>query len=113
MSYTREPLSSSTHGRFIKVAATGTPGTTFHTGQASTTLVDVVAVEVANTDTVGRRLTIEWGGTTSPDDTQQYDVPPKWAGWIVTDRVIRNSLVCKAFCDAANVVCIGGFGNIE
>ena len=44
MAYSREPLSGSTHGRGIKVVATATAGTTIHTGQASTTLTDVVTL---------------------------------------------------------------------
>ena len=113
MSYTREPLSGSTHGRGIKVVATGTPGTTIHTGQASTTLTDVVTLYACNTDTVTRRLTLEWGGTTSPDDTIIFDLPPKTTVPIVPDLIIRNSLIIKAFCDTASVVTILGFVNVE
>src|SRR6187402_2340583 len=113
MAYTREPLSGSTHGRGIKVAATATPGTTIHTGQASTTLTDVVTLYATNTDTVTRRLTLEWGGTTSVDDNLIYDLPPKTVVPIVPDLIIRNSLVVKAFCDTANVVTIHGFVNVE
>lgn len=113
MSYTREPLSGSTHGRGIKVVATASAGTTIHTGQASTTLTDVVTLYAVNTDTVTRRLTLEWGGTTAPDDNLIYDLPPKTTTPIVPDLIIRNSLVVKAFADAANVVVIFGFVNVE
>lgn len=115
MAYTREPLSGSTHGRGIKVAATGTPGTTIHTGQASTTLTDVVTLYAYNSDTVTRRLTLEWGGTTAPDDNIVVDLPPKGLGLIpvVVDLIIRNSLIVKAFADAANVVVLYGFVNTE
>jgi hypothetical protein len=113
MAYTREPLSGSTHGRGIKVAATATPGTTIHTGQASTTLTDVVTLYACNTDTVTRRLTLEWGGTTAVDDNLIYDLPPKTVVPIVPDLIIRNSLIIKAFADAANVVSIFGFVNVE
>jgi len=113
VAYTREPLSGSTHGRGIKVAATGTPGTTIHTGQASTTLTDVVTLYATNTDTVTRRLTLEWGGTTAVDDHLIFDLPPKSVVPIVPDLIIRNSLVVKAFCDTANVVSIFGFVNVE
>lgn len=113
MSYTREPLSGSTHGRGIKVVATASAGTTIHTGQASTTLTDVVTLYACNTDTVTRRLTLEWGGTTAVDDNLIYDLPPKTTVPIVPDLIIRNSLVIKAFADAANVVSIFGFVNVE
>ncbi len=113
MAYTREPLSASTHGRGIKVAATATAGTLIHTGQASTTLSDVVTLYACNTDTVTRRITLEWGGVTAVDDHMIFDVPPKSTVCIVADLIIRNSLVVRAFCDAANVVSIHGFANTE
>jgi len=113
VSYTREPLSGSTHGRGIKVAAASTPGTTIHTGQASTTLTDVVTLMAMNSDTVVRRLTLEWGGTTAPDDNLVFDIPPKTTVLLVGDLIIRNSLIVKAFADAANVVTIIGFINTE
>lgn len=113
MAYTREPLSGSTHGRGIKVVAIATAGTLIHTGQASTTLTDVVTLYAYNSDTVTRRLTLEWGGVTAPDDNMVFDVPPKATVNIVPDLIIRNSLVIRAFADAANVVSIFGFINTE
>ncbi len=113
MAYTREPLSGSVHGRGIKVVAVATPGTLIHTGQASTTLSDVVTLFACNTDTVTRRVTLEWGGVTAVDDHQIFDILPKSTVPIVLDQIIRNSLVVRAFCDAANVVSIQGFVNVE
>lgn len=113
MSYTREPLSASTHGRGIKVAAAASAGTTIHTGQASTTLTDVVTLYACNTDAATRRVTLEWGGTTTVDDNMIFDVPPKCTVPIVVDLIIRNSLIVKAFADVANVVSLFGFVNVE
>lgn len=112
-SYLRRPLSGSTDGRGVKVVATGTPGTTIHTAQASATLVDVVTLYAYNSDTVTRRLTLEWGGTTAPDDNMVFDIPPKSTVPVVVDLVLRNSLIAKAFADAANVVSLFGFVNTE
>lgn len=113
MSYTREPLSGSTHGRGIKVVATSTPGTTIHTGQASTTLTDVVTLVCYNSDTSVRTLTLEWGGTTAPDDNMTFDIPPGATVPVVVDLIIRNSLVVKAFCPTANKLALFGFINTE
>ena len=113
MAYTREPLSGSTHGRGIKIVATATAGTLLHTGQASTTLTDVVTLYAYNSDTVTRRLTLEWGGVTAVDDHLVFDLPPKATVCIVPDLIIRNSLVIRAFCETANVVSIFGFVNVE
>jgi hypothetical protein len=113
MSYTREPLSGSTHGRGIKVVATATAGTTIHTGQASTTLSDVVTLYCYNSDTSTKTLTLEWGGTTAPDDNQKYDIPPGATVPVVVDQIIRNSLIVRAFATTANVLVIYGFVNVE
>lgn len=113
MAYTREPLSGSTHGRGIKVAATATPGTLLHTGQVSTTLTDVLTLYVCNTDTVTRRIWFEWGGTTSVDDHLIFDIPAKSTVCVIPDLIIRNSLVVRAFAEAANVLSVFGFVNVE
>lgn len=111
--YTREPLSGSTHGRGIKVVATATAGTTIHTGQANTTLTDVVTLYAYNSDPQIQTVTLEWGGTTAPDDNMKFDVPPGATVCIVPDLIIRNSLVIRAFATKANVVAIFGFINTE
>jgi hypothetical protein len=116
MAYTREPLSGSTHGRGIKVTGTGTGSSvTVHTGQASTTLSDIVTIYAYSSDTVGRTLTLEWGGTSSPDDHIKVDVPPVGSGLIpvAIDLLIRNSLVVKAFAETANVIVLFGYVNTE
>lgn len=114
MGYTREPLSGSTHGRGIKLTGTATGSSVaIHTGQASTTLTDVVTLYASNFDTTQRRVSIEWGGTTSPDDIMTFDVPPKSTVCLVPDLIIRNSLPIKAWADVANLVSIFGFVNVE
>jgi hypothetical protein len=114
MSYTRRPLSGSTDGRGIKVVAVATAGTTIHTGQADTTLVDVVTLYAFNSDSIGHVLTLEWGGTTAPDDNIVVDIPPR-VGLVpvAVDLLVRNSLVVRAFADLTNVVVIFGFINRE
>ena len=59
-------LSGSTNGRGIKVVATSSAGTTIHT--AHSTSEDEIWLYAQNTDSTDRKLTIEYGGTTSPDD---------------------------------------------
>jgi hypothetical protein len=114
MAYTREPFSGSTHGRGIKVAATATAGTLIHTGQASTTLTDIVTIYAQNFHTASLLLTLEWGGVTSPDDLIQTVITPQ-SGLIpvVIDLPIRNSLVVRAFAETANLIVLFGFVNVE
>jgi hypothetical protein len=108
-------LSASTDGRAIKVAATATAGTTIHTGSATATTYDEVWLYAQNTDTSAVKLTIEWGGTTAPDDLIEVTVQPE-AGLvaIATGLLIKGNatpLVIRAFAATANVITIHGFVN--
>lgn len=108
--YSKVKLSGSTDGRNIKIAATATPGTTVHTAHA--TALDELWLFACNTDTTDRKLTIEFGGTTSPDDLMEITIPAE-AGWIpiVPGLLLTNSVVVKAFAASANVVNVNGYVN--
>ncbi len=113
--YTKVKLSGSTDGRAIKVAATATPGTTIHTGSTTATTYDEVWLYAVNTSASSVKLTIEWGGTTSPDDLLELTVLPE-AGLVtvVPGLVIKGNatpLVVRAFAATADVVVIHGFVN--
>ena len=113
--FTKAKLTGGTDGRGIKVVATSTPGTTVHT--AATALqtddnFDEVYLWAVNSDTTDRKLTIEFGGTTSPDDLIEVMVPAE-SGLIaiVPGIPVQGSVVVRAFCATANVVMIHGFVN--
>lgn len=106
---TKRNLSGSTNGRGVKVAATATPGTTLHTADA--TAQDEVSVYLTNTDVVDRACTIEFGGTTAPDDNMKFIVPAGETILAVPGIPLTNSLVVKAFAAAANVIIAFGFIN--
>jgi len=101
--YNVQIASGSSNGRMIKVAATGTPGTELHTAHA--TDKDEVYIWAVNSDTVDRKLTIELGGVTSPDDTIERTIPAE-SGLILIVPGIRltGSVVVRAFAATANVV---------
>ena len=108
----RIPLSGSTHGRAIKVAATATAGTLIHTGTSSTTDCDVVTLYAYNSSASAVNLTIEWGGVSDPDDLIKLSIPATSGLTLVCpDLVIRNSLVVRAFAGTTNVVTVHGFAN--
>lgn len=108
----RIPLSGSTHGRAIKVAATATAGTLIHTGTSSTTDCDVVTLYAYNSSASSVNLTIEWGGVSDPDDLIKLSIPATSGLTLVCpDLVIRNSLVVRAFAGTTNVVTVQGFVN--
>ena len=108
--YSRVLLSGSTSGRLIKVVATGTPGTTIHTAHA--TAHDEVHLWAVNSDTSDRKLTIEFGGTTSPDDLIEFTVPAEDGLYAIVPGIgLTGSVVVRAFAATANVVLIGGYVN--
>lgn len=110
--FTKTKLSGSTNGRNIKVVATATPGTTIHTAVSGTTNWDEIYLFAVNTDTVTRTLTVEFGGTTSPDDLIEIDLEAlKGAYLVIPGWLLQNGLVVRAFGSAANVIEINGYVN--
>lgn len=109
-SYSKVKLSQSTDGKQIKVAATATLGTALHTAHA--TAQDEIHLWAVNSDTSDQKLTIEWGGATSPDDLIELTIPSE-SGlvYVVPGLVLTNSKVVTAFAAAANVIMVSGFVN--
>lgn len=108
----RIPLSGSTHGRGIKVAATTSAGDTIHTATSSTSDCDVVTLYAYNSSSSAVTLTLQWGGTSTPDDDIKLSIPALSGLTLLTpDLVLRNSLVIKAYAGTTNVVTIHGFVN--
>ena len=113
--FSKIALSGSTDGRLIKVVQTATAGTTIHTGSATATTFDELWLYAVNSDTTDRKLTIEWGGTSSPDDLiEQTITAESGLVLVVAGLVIKGNatpLVVRAFCASANVVMVGGYVN--
>lgn len=111
-SYAKVLLSGSTNGRGVKVAATASPGTTIHTAVSGTASWDEIWLYVFNSDTAAHDLTLQWGGTSSPDDTIKCTIPALSGLQLVTPGLLlQNSLIVKAFCDSANKLIIHGWVN--
>lgn len=110
--YSKIKLSGSTDGRGIKVAATATAGTTIHTAVSGTTDYDEIWLYAQNSDTSNIKLTIEFGGTTSPDDTIEVTIPAE-SGLIlvIPGLVLHNGSVVRAFAGSANLIVMHGFVN--
>ncbi len=108
--FTKLKLSGSTDGRMIKIAATTTPGDTIHTAHA--TALDEIWIYAVNSDTTARKLTIEYGGTTGPDNLIEQTIQPE-SGLIlvIPGFLLTNSLLARAFCATTNVVLVGGWVN--
>lgn len=114
--FTKEKLSGSTDGRAIKVAATATPGTLIHTGSSTAAVYDEIWLYAMNTDTTARKLTIEWGGVTAPDDLLELTIQPEAGLVLIAPGLLikgnaSTALIVRAFCATANVVTIHGYVN--
>lgn len=114
--FSKDILSGSTNGRGIKVVATSTPGTLVHTGPSDPASIHEVWLWVANTDLTDRKLTLEWGGTTSPDDLIEVSVVAESGLLLVSPGLLikgnATPLVIRAFSSSANLLQIHGFVNV-
>lgn len=110
----KRKLSGSTDGRNIKVAATSSPGTTIHTAVSGTTAgtLDEVWLWAYNGHTAAVTLTIQFGGTSTPDDDIKVTIPyQSGLQLVVPGFVLQNGDVVKAYAGTTNVVTIGGYVN--
>ena len=113
--FTKKILSGSTDGRGILVAASATPGTTIHTGSSTTSTIQEIWLYVSNPDTTQYTLTIEWGGTTNPNDRIVIPVPAQVGLLLVSPGLILKGnatpLVVKAFASTGSKLTIMGYVN--
>ena len=115
-SFSKVLLSGSTGGRLIKVAATATTGTTIHATGTSSSILDEVWLYAVNSDTTDRKLTIEFGSTSSPDDLIEQTITAESGLILVVPGLVlagtgAAARTITAFCATANVVMIGGYDN--
>ena len=113
MTFTKKILSGSTTGLQVKVSAiTNGTANTIHTAASGTSAFDEIWIYAYNDDTAVRLLTLLWGGTTEPDNVMRVSLSPRAGRLLVVDgALLQNSLVVKAYADAANVVLLDGFVN--
>jgi len=113
--FTKNHLSASTDGRMIKVAATATAGTTIHTGPTNTAHFHELWLYAVNSDSTDRKLTIEFGGTSSPDDLIEQTITAESGLLLVVPGLVlqgnATALVVRAFAATANVISIAGYVN--
>lgn len=103
--------SGSAFGAPILIAATGTPGTLLHSTISTflVTVFDEIWVYFGNTDTTDRKVTVEWGGTTSPNNLIEFTVPAE-SGLMLSVPGIRLTGTgaavsnVRAFAATANVI---------
>ena len=109
--FSKIPLSGSTNGRGILVAATTTPGTLIHTAVSGTTSFDEVWLYCQNTSTSSVALDIEFGGTTTADNIEITILGESGLVLVVPGLFLNNSLVVRAWAGTTNVLAIHGYVN--
>lgn len=109
-------LSGSTDGRAVLISGTTAGGAnTIHTASATATTYDEVWLYAQNTDTTARKLTVLFGGTTSPNDEIEITIPAESGLTLITPGLVLKGnatpLVVRAFAATTNVVTIHGYVN--
>ena len=109
--FSKIPLSGSTNGRGILVAATSTPGTLIHTAVSGTSSFDEIWLYCQNTSTNSVALDIEYGGTTTGDNIEINIPGESGLVLVVPGLYLNNALVVRAFAATTNVLSIYGYVN--
>lgn len=114
--FSKQKLSGSTDGRMILVAATATAGTTIHATGTSATIIDEVWLYAVNSSSTDVKLTIEYGGTTSPNDLIEFTVKAENGLYLMVPGLILTGTgaaanTVRAFAGTTNVISIGGYVN--
>jgi|TARA_B100000131_G_scaffold306206_1_gene333024 hypothetical protein len=111
--FSKLPLSASTNGKQIKVVSTSAgSGTLIHTAVAGTANWDEVWIYANNTSGSDVLLTLEWGGTTDPDDRTSVTVEGVSGKLLVIPGLLlQNGLDIDAYAATTNVIQISGYVN--
>lgn len=89
-------------GRAV-IVATATPGTELHAAGA---LRDqMIRIRCCNTHSAAVKVTLEWGGATSPDDVITYSITNDTGDVVVAEWTrLPRGLAVSAFAAVASVV---------
>ena len=111
--YTKHLLSGSVGGQPILITQTATPGTLIHTAIAGSDSMDEVYLWFNNGSGSTVDLTVEWGGTTDPDDllVKQYKLTGHTQEQISFGQPLNGALVVRAFAATGSVVTCTGYVN--
>ena len=109
-------LSGSSQGKAVKVVATASTGTTIHTTGISASTIDEVWLYAYNSSASAVTLTIQWGGTATPDNDIKVSIPATAVLTLVTSGLLLTGTgsagnVIAAYAGTANVVMITGYVN--
>lgn len=118
--FSKEILSGSTDGRGLLITPTSSAGETVHTASSTSTTRDEVWIYAFNSHSSAVDLTIEFGGTTAPDDAIKQTIPAASAGSyvglipVVEGLILKGNaspLVIKAYASVADKITLLGYVN--
>lgn len=115
--FTKVLLSGSSQGKAIKVAATSSLGTLIHSTGSSTTIIDEIWLYAYNSHTSAVPLTIQFGGSTSPDNDIKVTIQPQAGLKVVVPGLVLTGLGGSfnsgtyAYAGTANVIMLSGYVN--
>ena len=114
--FSKQLLSASTTGAPVKVVATASTGTTVHTTGTSATIIDEVWLYGYNSSTSTVVLTVQYGGTTSPDNDLKITLPAQSGLTLLAPGLVLKGTGSAgssvyAYAATANVVTISGYVN--
>jgi hypothetical protein len=114
--YVKTLLSSSSVGAPTTVVATASTGTTIHATGTSSSIIDEVWLYANNTSTSPVLLTVQFGGTASPQNAKPITLAPQSgdvlivAGLPLTGTGAAATTV-YAYAGTASVITISGYVN--
>lgn len=114
--FTKVLLSGSTQGKAIKVAATASTGTTIHATGTSSSIIDEVWLYAYNSSASAVLLTVQYGGTASPDNDIAISIPAQAGLTLIVPGLVLTGTgaaanTIYAYASAANVVTVSGYVN--
>jgi hypothetical protein len=114
--YSKNLLSGSTQGQPIVVAATASTGTTIHATGTSSTAFDEIWLYAYNSSTSAVTLTIQFGGTATPQNDIKLSVPSTSGLTLVVPGLVLTgsgsaAATVYAYAGTASVVTISGYVN--
>ena len=114
--YSKLHLSGSTGGQPILVSASSTPGTTIHTTGTSASDLDEIWLYANNTSASAVKLTIEYGGTASPNNLIEIAIAAESGLVLVIPGLLLSGdgsagRVVRAFAATGQVINITGYVN--
>jgi hypothetical protein len=109
--FSKIPLSASTNGKGILVAATATTGTTIHTAGSGTANFDEVWMYASNNSASSVKLTIEYGSTAVADNIEITIPGESGLVLVIPGLFLNNSLLVTAFAGTTNVITMHGYVN--